>query len=550
MRNGWQAKLWLWGLGLVALGSLLEASVCLAEPNGTRPNFLVILADDLGFSDLGCFGGEIATPEIDRLAEGGVRFTQFYNCGRCCPTRASLLTGLYPHQAGVGHMLGDWGHPGYRNGLAPDCATIAEVLSLAGYRNYHVGKWHTGGFAPGQEQNHPLARGFDRFYGTAGGGDYFAPEQLMRDRETIEPQGDYYITDDFTAAAVGFLRDHQRQRSEQPFFLHLCYTAPHFPVQARAADINAYRGKYRDGWDVLRQRRYDRLLALKIVYPLWRLSARDPIATPWDDTPDHAEGDLRMAAHAASVTAMDRGVGQVLNELKQSGQFDNTLVLFLSDNGASAEFLDNGPGKRRGHNPGAETGSPGSHRCLEVGWANACNTPFREHKMWMHEGGISTPLVAHWPRGIENPNRNAADVGHVMDLMPTLLELAGVSYPRELSGRHLQPLAGRSFAAVLRGETLPQDRTLGFEHEGNRALRRGDMKVVATYQGAWELYDLDRDRTETHDLAETQRDQVQELVSLWEAWAREVGVVAWEKLPGARYQPTPQYRKKSEPVAP
>ena len=370
-----------------------------------RPNVLLILADDLGFSDLGSYGSEVATPNLDRLAAGGLRFSQFYNAARCCPTRAALLSGLYPHQAGVGHMLQNWRPPGYTDGLNDQSVTVAELLRQAGYRTYQVGKWHVGGFGNTPKHNFPLDRGFDRFYGTGGGGNYFTPRPLFLDRQEVQPGDDYYFTDALSEQAARFVEEHRRGHPDQPFFLHLCYTAPHFPLHARPEDIAKYRGRYRVGWDALRQRRFARQKELGIVDARWRLSPRDPVAPPWTEADDKDQWDLRMAVHAAMVDRMDQGIGRVLDAVRRIGADQNTLVLFLSDNGASAEALDSWPNPARGHQPGAPVGTRESHRCVEVGWANAANTPFREHKMWVHEGGISTPLIAHWPAGIPESRR-------------------------------------------------------------------------------------------------------------------------------------------------
>lgn len=520
-----------------------------------RPNILLILADDLGFSDLGCYGSQIATPNLDMLAAGGLRFTQFYNAARCCPTRAALLTGLYPHQAGVGCMLQDWSKFGsaYSKGLNENCATIAEMLHSAGYRNYHVGKWHVGGVEPKAQdaRNHPMNRGFDRAYGTGGGGNFFAPKPLYLDRAPIAPGEGYYVTDAFSEYGVKFLQEHARDHAGQPFFLNLCYTAPHFPLQAKPEDIAKYRGKFLHGWDEERTRRFARQQQLGLFDAGTKLSPRDPIARAWVDVPEseRTEWDLRMAVHAAMIDCMDQGIGRVLAELRRSGAEENTFVLFLSDNGASAEFLDSWPNPARGHQPGSETGTKESHRTLEIAWANAANTPFRENKMWTHEGGTATPLIARWPAGIAAHGTFTREVGHVIDLMPTFLELAGAAYPPTLADHPLTPLAGQSLVRALRGGTLGS-RTLAWEHEGNRAIRVGDWKLVAEYRGEWALYDLAHDRTETNDLSTANPAKAQELAVAWQAWADRVGVVPWEKLPGSNYRPTVGYRKKSEPVPP
>jgi arylsulfatase len=532
---------------IAALPFLAGAVAVGAEDKASRPNILLILADDLGFSDLGCYGSEIATPNLDRLAAKGLRFTQFYNAARCCPTRAALLTGLYPHLAGVGHMLGNWRPPAYSNGLNESSATIAELLRTGGYGTYHVGKWHVGGLGRNDPRNHPMNRGFEHAYGSGGGGNYFALKPLYRDRENIEPGDGFYATDAFSAAAVEFVEQHGRVHAGTPFFLHLCYTAPHFPLHAKPEDIAKYRGKYRDGWDALRAQRHARQQELGIIDAAWAHSPRDPIARAWDDVPESErdEWDLRMAVYAAMIDSMDQGIGRVLEAVKSIGANENTVVLFLSDNGASAEFLDSWPNPARGHTPGSVTGTRESHRCLEVGWANAANTPFREHKMWVHEGGISTPLIVSWPRGIAARGDLTREVGHVIDLLPTCLDLADVQYPEALDGRALLPLEGQNLVPVFKGES-PGQRTLAWEHEGNRAIRIGDRKLVATFRGDWELYDLKADRTELHNLAADQPDEVRALAAQWQQWAERVGVAPWEELPGGSYVPDKGYAKKSE----
>lgn len=540
-----------WIISLATLGMMAPSGFhSVRAADAPRPNILLILADDLGFSDLGCYGSEIATPNLDRLADKGLRFTQFYNCARCCPTRAALLTGLYPHQAGVGHMLGNWQPPGYTDGLNERCASIAELLRPAGYRTYHVGKWHVGGVGGKQPgRNHPFNRGFDRTYGTAGGSGGYFNLPLYLDREAVQPGEDFYATDAFTDYAVKFLDEHGKKHKETPFFMHICYTAPHFPLHARPADIAKYRGKYRDGWDKLRERRFARQKELGLLARDVKLSPRDPIASAWADVPDQErdEWDQRMAVYAAMIDCMDQGIGKVLQAVMRLGVERNTVVFFLSDNGASAEALDTWPNPARGHKPGSTTGARDSHRCLEVGWANAANTPFREHKMWVHEGGIATPLIVSWPAGIPNKGKFTPQVGHVIDLMPTCLELSGASYPKKFQDRELIPLPGRSLVSALKGKEAV-NRTLAWEHEGNRALRDSDWKLVASFQGEWELYDLGKNRSELNNLAAKQPERVKELAAQWQAWADKVGVVPYEKLPGGNYKPNKEYRKKSEPV--
>ncbi|KAF0175209.1 MAG: arylsulfatase [Limisphaerales bacterium] len=540
---------------LVLVKLLCLAALSLSAATAPRPNILLILADDLGFSDLGCYGSSIATPNLDRLAAGGLRFTQFYNAARCCPTRAALLTGLYPHQAGVGHMLQPWRPPSYSSGLGENTATIAELLRDAGYRTYHVGKWHVGGVggnfaanAPAA-RNHPMNRGFDRAYGSGGGGNYFALTPLYEDRQNIKAGENFYATDAFTDNAVKFLETHGAESKDKPFFLHLCYTAPHFPLHAKPADIAKYRGKFLHGWDAERERRFGRQKELGLFPRDARLSPRAPEAKAWKDLPEaeRKEWDLRMAVYAGMIDCLDQGVGRVLEAVRKIGAESNTLVLFLSDNGASAEFLDSWPNPARGHKPNSEAGTRESHKCLEVGWANAANTPFREHKMWDHEGGISTPLIVSWPVGITARGQFAHAPGHIIDLQPTFLELAGAKYPEKLKDRALTPLPGKSLVPALQGQPLGE-RSLAWEHEGNRAVRVGDWKLVASFRGPWELYDLSRDRAELKNLAAQQPAKVKELTAAWQAWADKVGVVPWEQLPSANYKPGATYRKKGEAV--
>lgn len=524
------------------------------RPMNGAPNIVLIVADDLGFSDIGCYGAEVATPNLDRLAARGVRFTQFYNAARCSPSRASLLTGLYPHQAGVGHLLEDWQLPGYSAGLNERCVTIAELLQVAGYRTYHVGKWHVGGILTKNERNHPINRGFDRAYGTGGGGNHFALG-LYVDRKYVKAPEDFYSTDAFADQAVDFIRDHCREHSERPFFLHLCFTAPHFPLQARPEDIKRYEGKYVRGWDALRQERYARQQELGIIHRQWSLPPRDPEARAWQDVPeaDRFELELRMSIYAAMIDCLDRGVGRVMQQLRQSGLEENTVVIFVSDNGASAEAIEP-PGEQgrtpnppdAGPRPDEPTSEP--HRSLGAGWANAANTPFRGYKMWLHEGGISTPLIISWPSELKNPGAITPQVGHVIDFMPTCLDLAHVKYPVVFEGRELAPLEGRSLVPILKG-TSPSPRTLAWEHEGNRAIRDGDLKLVADFRGKWQLYDLKADRTETHDLAAARPEEVARMSAIWQLWADRVGVVDWATLPGSSYRPSYSYRKKSEPLA-
>ncbi|MEP0842875.1 MAG: arylsulfatase [Phycisphaerae bacterium] len=492
-----------------------------------RPNIILIMADDMGFSDLGCYGSEIATPNLDRLAGGGLRFTQFYNTARCCPTRAALLTGLYAHQAGVGHMVSSRPQPGYRGFLNEKCVTLAEALKQGGYRTYMAGKWHVGE----QRPHWPVDRGFERYFGlVSGGSNYFRrdPERIMaRDDQPYEPPAEgFYMTDAFTDAAIGFIQEHD---GRQPFFLYLAYTAPHWPLHALPADIERYKGKYLKGWDVLRAERHARQIEMGLVDKRWLLTPR-PVGrnTPaWADVPEaqRAAWDLKMAVYAAQIDRMDQNIGRLLQTLAASGHDQNTLILFLSDNGGCAESIDRGK-------PGEPPGGKDSFLSYGVAWANASNTPFRLYKHWVHEGGIATPLIAHWP-GVIKPGGITDQVGHVIDLMATCLDAARVEYPKTYAGREIAPLEGKSLVPVFEGRRREGHAYLFWEHEGNRAVRQGQWKLVAQHGKPWELYDLQADRTELNDLADQHPQRVKEMAAQYEAWARRAGVVPWDRLNAA-----------------
>ena len=523
----------------VALAAMLpwlpvRNAAAAGAPSGSaaRPNVVVILADDLGWSDLGAYGGEIETPHLDALARGGVRFTQFYNTARCCPTRAALLTGVYPHQAGVGHMVADDGLPSYQGYLNDRCVTLAEVLRSAGYTTLMTGKWHVGS-APGQW---PLDRGFDRFWGTPSGGGVYFKETLQIRTEVffvdgdrrIDPPDDFYVTDAFTDRALDYV-DEAVTRTRKPFFLYLAHIAPHWPLQAKPADIAKYAGRYDAGWDAVRERRFARQKEMGLVPGDATLGPRDPQARDWQAlSPEtRRESAHRMEIYAAQIDSLDRSIGRLVAKLKALGQFENTLILFLSDNGSSAE---GGPGGFSRGQAGAALGTGLSYASAGLEWANAANTPFRKAKVHTHEGGIATPLIAHWPAGLAARNRIRSDPGHVIDLMPTLAELAGAAYPKERHGRALLPPEGRSLVSALQGGPAPAPRPLFWEHQGNRAVRLGDWKAVAEGRGGWELYDLGRDRGERQDLAASQPDKLRELTNLWQDWAKRCGVWDWEEL--------------------
>ena len=496
-----------------------------------RPNIVLILADDLGFSDLGCYGGEIATPNLDRLAAGGMRFTHFYNNAVCVATRASLLTGQYCHKVGQG--LGARLRAGANN------VTFAELLRDAGYRTLMAGKWHSGQ-SPGEL---PLDRGFDRHWGLVdGGSNYFnpgvrrpgEPEPVHKapgdyrlwgdDRRLTRPftpeDPDFYITDAFSDRAVSFLDRHERD--ERPFLLYLAYTAPHFPLHAPEQDIARYRGRYLIGWDELRRRRHARLCELGLVEERWGMSERDALCGTWEQARDKQRWDRKMAVYAAMVDRMDRGIGRVLDKIRELGEEQDTLVLFLSDNGGCGEHIDNTPDR--------VPGTVDTYTTVDAPWANASNTPFRKYKVFDHEGGIATPLIACWPAVIE-PGAISHEVGHVVDFLPTFAELAGAEYPERYRGNRIAPADGISLAPLLRRAPRSPHPHLCWELNGCRAIRRGRWKAVSMgpprcYAGhrippgcdGWELYDMAADRCETNDMAAERPGLVRELDTLWRGW--------------------------------
>ena len=525
-----------WFFALLGLSVVLHA----ADP---RPNIIVILSDDMGYSDLGCFGGEIKTPNLDALAAGGLRFTQFYNTARCCPSRASLLTGLYPHQAGVGYMtdrapystvamINEW----YAGDLRADTATLGEAMRLNGYRTYAIGKWHVAKDieAGGPQHNWPLQRGFDRYYGVLpGAANFFAPVHLTRDNTRIKfdadpeyPVKEFYLTDAFSDHAVRFVDDHAKQQPEKPFFLYLAYTAAHWPMQARPQDIARYKGNYDAGYSPIRQARLVKMRQLGLLKSDWQVS---PQFGDWDKVARKDWEARCEEVYAAMIDNMDQGIGRLVGALRANGQLENTLIVYLQDNGACAENPGRNPPAAAG--PAPMPGPENTWIAYGEAWANVSNTPFRLYKHFVHEGGISTPLIAHWPRGIKRLGELEPQPGHLIDIMATCVELAGGRYPAEHDGKRVPPPEGRSLVPAFGGQPIQRE-ALFWEHEGNRALRRGDWKLVAKGSGGpWELYNLERDRTEMNDLAAAQPARVQEMVSTWSRWAERTHAVPWPWQP-------------------
>ncbi|MFT7640524.1 MAG: arylsulfatase A-like enzyme [Pirellulaceae bacterium] len=525
-----------------------------------RPNIVLIVADDLGFSDLGCYGSEIRTPALDRLATNGTRFSQFYNAARCCPSRASLLTGLYPHQAGVGHMTYDAGSPGYRGELRTDVPTVAEVLKRDGYFTAMAGKWHvTPHTKPDSPQeNWPKQRGFDQFFGTLPGhGSLWDPKGLMRNNRPIRAAEGFFYTDAIADHAIQFMG----AAGEKPFFLYVPFTAPHYPLHAREKTIASYDGVYDIGWDQIRSQRHKRLIAKGMLDKANKLAPRDPASVAWKDENQRKWQAHRMQVFAAMVTEMDSAIGRIVESLKKNGQLKNTLLVFISDNGGSNEgHLRNtiermkkpwtssmipkethaGVAVRAGDWPGERLGGPATYGSYGPRWANVSNTPFRRHKSWVHEGGIAAPCIVHWPNKIANKEPAVShsvshSVSHIVDLLPTFVEASGLKSKVTSEGTSLLP--------ALIGDNI-EDRELGWEHEGNRAYRKGRWKIVSEFpgtwktmypyakKGKWELYDMQTDRTELNDLAKRKPLLLQQMIKSYELWAARVGVVSWDKLEG------------------
>ncbi len=529
------------------------ASTATDAATSARPNIILIMADDLGYSDLGCYGSEIATPNLDRLAAGGLKFKQFYTYPRCCPTRAALLTGVYPHQAGVGHMVErnglpvpSHGFPGYKGELSTRVVTIAEALRESGYHTGMSGKWHLTPFTD-DKKNWPMQRGFDEFYGTIhGAGSFFDPVSLVRGNDLVKPEGqNYYYTDAITADAVANIGKFTQEK--KPFFLYVAYTAPHWPMHALPEDIAKYKNKYAAGWDALRETRYRRQIELGLVDKNWPLPPRDPEVPAWAGVKNKEWEAQRMAVYAAMIDRMDQGIGKIVTQLLATGADQNTLVLFLSDNGGCAEGSGRPPagrpnppyvpthspdGKpiRRGNIPEIVPGPDDTYTTYGRNWAYASNTPFRSYKHWTHEGGISTPFIAHWPAGLK-ARGVTAQTGHIIDVAATCLDLAGVSPPKSFRGKSLTPIEGQSLAPIFRGQSASTplaNRALFWEHEGNRAVRQGKWKLVSAYEKPWELYNTEFDRTELNNLAEKNPEKVQELADQYDSWAKRSQVVPWE----------------------
>lgn len=495
----------------------------------------------MGYSDLGCYGGDINTPNLDALANNGLRFTQFYNSARCCPSRAALMTGLYPHQTGIGYMTNspkkkddqDLGLPAYQGRLNQQNVTLAEVLKQSGYKTLMTGKWHLGL----NKENWPLQRGFDKFYGLiAGASNYFKPEAprgiTYKNNAISITDEDYYTTDAFTNYAIDFIDESQKEDTEKPFFLYLAYTAPHWPLHAPQKDVEKYKGKYMNGWSKMRKERFAKMKAMGLIDEKWQLSPKD--FKPWDALSDEkkTEMDLRRAIYSAMVDRMDQNIGKLLGSLKQKNILDNTIIIFLNDNGACAEGgnLGGGPAEQ------LET-KKGYFLSYGKYWANASNTPYREYKHWVHEGGISTPFIVHWPEGIQKEHQGAIinEYAFLPDVMTTFVDLAQAEYPKAYKGNKIPAMVGKSLKPLFSDtEITIHDEPIFWEHEGNKAIRLGNYKLVSKWskkkEEQWELYNITTDRTETNNLALKMPKKVSEMEMLYKNWSKENNVLPWHVI--------------------
>ncbi|RAJ10227.1 arylsulfatase [Arenibacter echinorum] len=557
----------------------VETISMLKEQN--RPNIILIMADDMGYSDIGCYGGEIKTPNLDNLAANGLRFSQFYNTSRCCPTRASLLTGLYPAQTGIGMMTDDEGKPGYIGDLNNQSVTIAEVLKSAGYQTYMSGKWHVTKHLKDVDSlkyNWPRQRGFDKFYGTIfGAGSFWDPYTLARNNSLITPENDsiyqpkqFYYTDAISDNAVKYIQDYKTEDIKDPFFMYVAYTAAHWPLHAPEEEIEQYKGKYDKGFDSVRLKRFEKLKQLGLLKDNWDITK--PIAN-WDTVQNKPWHARNMEVYAAMVTRMDKGIGNIISELEKTGEIENTLILFLQDNGACAEELEwvSGRGDRDilSDKPTTEpmlknelqtemvpkitrdgypvvmqsikvlAGSDQTYNAYGPTWANVSNTPFKKYKHWVNEGGISSPLIAYWPSQIKSKGEISHQPSHLIDIMATCVDVAEASYPQVYDGNVISPIEGKSLTPVLLNNQILEREAIYFEHEGNRAIRQQKWKLISkanNHSGhyirvnelpidQWELYDMENDRTENHDLAKQYPEIVKELSKKWHDWAKRTNTI-------------------------
>jgi arylsulfatase A-like enzyme len=540
--------------GVAATSFLPGANPAIAQAHaghaaGARPNIILILADDMGFSDIGCFGSEVSTPNLNRLASRGMRVNQYYNNPRCCPSRASTMTGLYSQQAGLGMMVADYGRypfPGYAGILSSRTITIPEALKTVGYNTAMVGKWH---LAPEDPKigmgSWPLQRGFDKYWGIiAGASVYFKSTKLYEGNDPLPaPAESLYLTDLFAEHAAGYVAELAQEK--KPFFLYTAFNAPHWPIQAPEEMIQKYASRYAGGWDELRAERHKKQIEMGLVDERWPLSPRDPRVPAWQNAQDKEWEMRRMAVYAAMIDRLDQGIGRIIDQVEKSGIADNTLIVFMSDNGGNWEEI--APRKRMipdaaiaahlhspcevgdacaGNVPGVMPGMMSGFQSIGIPWGNCANTPFRLYKHFAHEGGISSPFIACWPRVIKPTERPVNAVGHETDLMPTFLEVSGAKYPASVAAGPLPSLVGQSLVPLFNGGTRTRS-PIYWEHEGNKAVRDGKWKLVSRFPDGWELFDMEADRTEQHDLAEAEPERAKHMAAMWDQWARDIGVQPW-----------------------
>ncbi len=533
-----------------------------------KPNIIVILTDDMGYSDIGCYGSEINTPNIDRLAKNGVRFTHFYNTARCSPSRASLLTGLYPHQAGMGHLSTEnFTEEGYVDDLSKHAVTMAEVFKSAGYATYMTGKWHIAKDIVNQNDitNWPMQRGFQRYFGTLNGsGSYYDPGTLVSNNSYISPGNNFYYTNAITDTAVKFINEH---KTPNPFFFYIAYTSAHWPLHAPEKEVQKYKGVYDKGWDAVRTARFVKLQKLGIISKEAVLTERGVSIPAWENAPMKDWQARKMEVYAAMIDVMDQGIGKIISTLEQKGILDNTVIFYMHDNGGCAETLDSdqpeiamteeqkqlhpftkdsvftgkkpiytrdGQFVRSGM--GVMPGPANTWVTYGVEWANVSNTPFKMYKHWTHEGGISSPLIVFWPKGISQKGMIRNQSAHLIDIMATCVDIAGISYPTNYNGNSIQPMEGKSLVGAFNNKPIKRD-FIFWEHEGNRALNIGKWKIVSKTekskvftlkdQNAWELYNLEIDPTETKDLAIQYPEKVKQLALLWEKEAIRTKALPW-----------------------
>jgi len=515
-------------LPLVALSGYFTDAHAGNKLSAARPNIVIIMADDMGYSDIGCYGSEISTPNIDRLAANGLRFKNFYNNAKCCPSRASLLTGLYNHEAGMGNMVTNADaeiQPGpYQGFLNENCMTIAEVLRTGGHSTYMSGKWHLGE----RPEHWPLQRGFDKYFGLiSGASSYFEiiKEPRIRtmaygNKSWTPPAKGFYLTDAISDSAVAFINSHSKEKKENPFFLYVAYTSPHWPLHALEEDIKKYEGRYTTGWDSLRVERYKKMLRLGIITEKYKLSPRTEGIPSWKEVEGKDLWIRRMQVYSAMIDRMDQGIGRVINTLEKLKKLDNTLILFLADNGGCAEIASS----RNLGIPGVPIGDKGSYDSYREPWANASNTPYRYYKNWLYEGGIRTPLIIYYPKVLKEKGNLTDQVGHLTDIMPTCIEIAGAKYPAQFKNSSLKSLRGKSLLPVFKGGTVERRAPIFWEYAGGKAMRQGYWKLVKRNGGEWELYDLKADPTELNELSNSRSEILKSMSSAYADWEKEVGV--------------------------